>query len=126
MSESSPRLTAKLLKVIQQFPYLPRALSLIWTAAPRLTMAWLATGLVLGLLPGLTVWLSKPLVNGITAAIHAGGDWNAIQPVIGLALILAGLILAGELLNSVQNWVSTAQSEKIGDHIRCLIHPCFY
>jgi ATP-binding cassette, subfamily B, bacterial len=109
-------------KIVQQFPYLPRALGLVWTAAPRLTMAWLSTGLILGLLPGLTVWLSKPLVNGITAAIHAGGDWNAIKPVIGLALILAGLILVGELLNSVQNWVSTAQSEKIGDHISLLIH----
>jgi ATP-binding cassette, subfamily B, bacterial len=122
MSENPFPLKAKISRFVEQFPYLPRTLGLIWQAAPNLTLAWLGMVLVSGLLPAATVWLIRPLVNAITEAVAAAGEWTAVQPVIWLGLAMAGVILAGELMRSARSWVSTAQSERIEEHISRLIH----
>jgi ATP-binding cassette subfamily B protein len=122
MADPPLTLKAKFGRIIEQFPYLPRALGLIWGAAPKLTVAWLAMGVVSGLLPAATVWLVRPLVNAITDAIAAGGEWGAVQPVIWLGLAMAGVVLAGELMRSAGTWIATAQSERVGEHISRLIH----
>jgi ATP-binding cassette, subfamily B, bacterial len=122
MSENPSPLKAKISRFMAQFPYLPRTLGLIWQAAPNLTLAWLGMVLVSGLLPAVTVWLTRPLVNAITGAIAVGGEWTAVQPVIWLGLAMAGVILAVELLRSAGTWIYTAQSERVGEHISRLIH----
>ena len=122
MPEFITRLTEKWQKIAHQFPYLPRAISLVWRAAPRLTMAWLTMVLVLGLLPAFTVWFSKPLVNSITEAMASHGDPEAVMKVVSYALLMAGLILTGELLRAVGNWIRTAQAELVGAYISGLIH----
>jgi ATP-binding cassette subfamily B protein len=77
---------------------------------------------VSGLLPAATVWLVRPLVNSITGAVAAGGEWTAVQPVIWLGLAMAGVVLAGELLRNAGTWLSTAQSERVEEYISRLIH----
>ena len=105
-----------------QLPYLPRVLRLIWEAAPALAACWLAVLLVQGLLPALIVLLVRPLVDVLTAAIAAGGAWEAVRPVVGLALAMAALLLLTDLLREGGNWLHTAQSEKVGEEITRLIH----
>ena len=122
MPEAPSPLRAKLQKLALQLPYMPRALGLAWSAAPRLMLAWLAMVLILGLLPAAVVWLTRPLVNGITAAIEAGGQWEAVLPVIILGAAMAAVILAGELLRAANNWIRTAQSERVGEYVSGLIH----
>jgi ATP-binding cassette subfamily B protein len=122
MPENPSPLKAKISRFMEQFPYLSRTLGLIWQAAPNLTLAWLGMVLVSGLLPAATVWLIRPLVNAITEAVAAGGEWHAVQPVIWLGLAMAGVVLAGELLRSTRTWISTAQSERVEEHISRLIH----
>jgi ATP-binding cassette, subfamily B, bacterial len=123
-------LQAKLNKVKAQLPYLPRALGLVWAAAPGLTAAWLALLVVQGLLPAATVLLMRSLVDGLVALVGGGAAGGAApgellaaaQPVVLLAAALAGVMLLSELLGSGANWLRTAQAAQVGDHIQALIH----
>jgi ATP-binding cassette, subfamily B, bacterial len=127
MKGQGPLLT-RFRKASAQLPYLPRALGLVWAAAPGLTAAWLGLLAVQGLLPAATVLLMRSLVDGLVALVgggaagRGGATWEAAQPVVLVAALLAGVMLLGELLGSAANWVRTAQAAQVGDHIQALIH----
>jgi len=100
-------------------PYLFRTLALIWRAAPHWTVWWIALLLVQGFLPVLIVYLTRPLVNGITAAVASGAGW---RPILLPASLMAAALLLTELLRGVTQWIRTIQSELVQDHITALIH----
>jgi ATP-binding cassette, subfamily B, bacterial len=116
------RLGSKLRRAALQLPYLPRALRLVWDAAGRWTLAWIALLVVQGLLPLATVWLTRSLVDGLVAGIRTGGSWAALQPVAWSAALMAAALAAAEVLRSLSGWVRTAQAELVQDHIQSLIH----
>jgi ATP-binding cassette, subfamily B, bacterial len=105
-----------------QFPFLLRALRLVWAAAPIWTLAWASLLIVQGLLPVATVYLTRTLVNQLVASIRSGGSWEQIQPTLILAAVMLGIMALIELLQSVTEWIRTAQSELVQDHISALIH----
>jgi ATP-binding cassette subfamily B protein len=113
---------AKAREASSQLNYLMRALCLVWSAARRWTIAWAALLIFSGLLPAVTVYLTRPLVDRLALAVGSHGDWNDLRP----TLILAGLMLAAmalsEVLQSTAEWVRTAQAELVQDHISGLIH----
>src|SRR5439155_14371797 len=57
------------LRAKSSLPYLFRTLGLVWRAAPGWTAAWVALLVAQGFLPVAIVYLTRPLVNGITAAV---------------------------------------------------------
>jgi ATP-binding cassette subfamily B protein len=102
--------------------YLPRTLKLIWAAAPRWTSAWGVLLFVQGLTPVALVYLTKGLVDSLVAAMNAGGDWTHVRIAIIYVVLTAGVMLLMESLESVTEWVRTAQSELVQDHIKQLVH----
>jgi ATP-binding cassette subfamily B protein len=106
----------------RQFPYLPRAVRLVWQAAGRLTIVWAVLLVVQGLLPVALVFLTRALVDGVAAALGAGTGWAALLPLwpAGTAMLLVWL--ASEACQSLGGWIRTAQAEKVQDHIHGLIH----
>jgi ATP-binding cassette subfamily B protein len=115
-------IASRLDKVRAQLPFLPRALGLVWTASRGWTVAWISLLVIQGVLPVAVVTLTKVLVDSLVAAIDAGGAWEAIRSPLLLALLMAGLVLASELLRAVTRYVRTAQGELVSDHISGLIH----
>ncbi|MGA7874912.1 MAG: ABC transporter ATP-binding protein [Desulfoferrobacter sp.] len=113
---------SKLQKAFSQLPYLPRALGLVWDAAPRLTLVWAVLLAVQGLLPAATVYLTRALVNSLVAVAGAGAEWARLRPALLLAALMAAILLLSEILRSIINWVRTAQSELVQDHISNLVH----
>src|SRR5437867_11382343 len=99
-------------------PYLFRTLRLIGQAAPVWTAEWIALLLVQGFVPVAIVYLTRPLVNGITAAA-SGGSW---RPILLPAGLMAAALLLAELLRGATQWIRTVQSELVQDHITSLIH----
>src|SRR6266571_3114302 len=89
-------------------PYLFRTLRLIWSAARGWTAAWIALLLVQGFVPVAIVYLTRPLVNGITAAAASGGNW---RPILWPAGLMAAALLLAELLRAATQWIRAAQSE---------------
>ncbi|MBK9713272.1 MAG: ABC transporter ATP-binding protein [Kouleothrix sp.] len=102
--------------------HLSRALRLVWSTARTWTTAWIALLVAQGLLPVATVYLSKSLVDSLTAAVGARGDWPAVRPTLILAGLMVGVMVLAEVLQAATEWVRTAQSELVQDHISALIH----
>ena len=102
--------------------YAKRALGLIWEASGATTLTWIAVLVVQGLLPVATVFLTKPLVDGLQAVIGQGASWDAVRPLIGVAAAMAGILVLAELLKVALQWIGFAQSELVQDHVSDLIH----
>ena len=109
-------------KLRRQFPYLPQAVRLVRHAAGGLTIVWLVLLLVQGLLPVVSVYLTRTLVDGVAAMINNGGGWAAMQPLLPAAIAMALVLIGIELLQSIGKWLRTAQSELVQDHVQELIH----
>jgi ATP-binding cassette subfamily B protein len=122
LSESIHLLAVKLRSAAAQLRYLPRALGLVWAASRGWTAGWATLLAAQGVLPVAIVYLSRPLVDGIVAAVRAGGDWPSVYAVLILVALMAGVVLLAEILRSVTGWIRTSQSELVQDHINGLIH----
>ena len=106
----------------EQLPFLPRALRLVWTAARWRTVVWLLLLLVQGILPVALVFLTRVLVDRLTAVAGTGGSWVEIRETLAPALLMAVLLLLGEVLRAATRWVRTVQAELVRDHVSSLIH----
>ena len=105
-----------------QFGLIGRSLGLVWKVSPGLTTAWLATLVMQGLLPAVTVYLTRALVNSIVAAIETSGNRTEVQLALLLALFMGLLLAAIELLRGMSGWIRTALSERVRDNIADLVH----
>ncbi len=85
-------------------------------------VAWGILLAVQGLMPVALVYLTKPLVDGLQGTIGRGTSWDSMRPVFVLAAGIGGILLLTELLKVCLEWIGTAQSELIQDHITDLIH----
>ena len=110
----------KLRGAASQLRFLPRTAALLWASSGYWTVAWLALLAVQGLLPVAAVYLTRPLVDGLSAA--AAGDDSRIAPTMVLAGVMGGVLLLGELLRGVAGGVRTAQAKRVQDNVSSLIH----
>ncbi|MCZ6485119.1 MAG: ABC transporter ATP-binding protein, partial [Acidobacteria bacterium] len=122
MTGKSPTLATRGRALLDQLPYLPRAFSMVWEATGYWTLTWSLLLLLQGVLPVAIVYLTRWLVDGLVAAVEAGGSWESVRPTLILVALMAAVMLANELLRSATGWVRTAQSQLVRDHISTLIH----
>lgn len=99
-----------------------RTIGLLWDASGWLMVAWAAILVLQGVIPIATVWLTKPLVDALTAAVGGGVTREALAPLLGLAVALGTLLLSGAALGVARQWLGWAQAELVEDHISDLIH----
>ncbi|MFH1084505.1 MAG: ABC transporter ATP-binding protein [Chloroflexota bacterium] len=111
----------RLHKAGAQARHLPGALALVWRAARGHLAAWALLLALQGLLPAAVVTLTRALVDRLARAIGqpAGAAW---QGVLTLALGLAAVLVAQELLRGAATWVRTLQAERVQDYIADLVH----
>jgi ATP-binding cassette subfamily B protein len=102
--------------------YLVRAARLIYTAAPRWTVAWAIMLVLQGLIPVAGVALTRLLVDSLVAGIASGSTWEQLQPALLIAALLAGTFLLTEILQAASGWVRAGQAELLQDYISKLIH----
>jgi ATP-binding cassette subfamily B protein len=102
--------------------YFRRMFGLIWTATRGWTVAWLLLLTLQGLMPVALVYLTRPLVDGLTGTAGRGASWQNVQPVVFVALGMGAILLLTELLKVCQEWIGAVQSELMQDHIVDLVH----
>lgn len=102
--------------------YITRVFGLIWRAARGWMVAWAALLVVQGLMPVALVYLTKPLVDGLQATVGRGPSWESVQPVLIVAAGIGAILMLTELLKVCLQWIGTAQSELVQDHITDLVH----
>lgn len=123
MSLVNPSQKAKLTNAAIQFSYLPRTLRLVWQAGPRWTTAWVGLLLCQALLPVATIYLTKLLVNELIHVSSQGlGLGPHLRPLALLAALTAGTMVLAQVLQSISDWVRTAQAEHIEDYVKQLLH----
>lgn len=117
-----PLFRSALAKIIRHLRDVPRALRLVWDAAPRWTL-WSAVIIAAqGLLPVASVCLSRSLVNSTITALRHGTNSPSVRNAVIAATLLGAVALAGEILRSLGNWVRSNQGELVQDHIVGLVH----
>jgi ATP-binding cassette subfamily B protein len=121
MSSTADLVREKARKGLEQLPHLWRALRLVWTAAPRLTLVWGVLTLVLGLLPVVSVFLTRALVDSLVGTMGAGAGWERAREPMLLAAAAAGVLVLAEVLQALSRWIQTAQSEVVRDHMSALL-----
>lgn len=114
--------TNRLRSAVAQLSYLQQTFHLVWSAARTWTLAWFILLVIQGLLPVVTVYLTRLLVNRLVAVVGIGSSWDSIQPILVPGVLMAGVLLLTEFLRSGSEWIRTAQSELVQDHISALIH----
>lgn len=112
----------KVREVVGRLRYVGLTLGIVWKAARAWTVWWLLLLVVQGVLPAAIVFLTKWLVDSMAAAIGAGVSWEAALPVLVPAALMASLMLLQRVLGAINEWVSAGQAERVGDHIKELIH----
>lgn len=110
-----------LLSTLRELRHLPAALGLVRRAAGWRTTVWLVLLVVQGVLPVLSVVLTKLFVDALVAAMKSGQPGAIRRPLL-LAVALATVLLAMEVLRAATRWLRTAQGELVRDHITALIH----
>ena len=101
----------------------PWALQLVWQSARGWSLAWLGLVGVQGLLPVATVYLTRDLVNQLVAVGQGGqGDGGQLQTVAAIMVALALVLVVGQALQGLLDWVRTSQGDLVQDHIMDLIH----
>jgi ATP-binding cassette subfamily B protein len=102
--------------------HLERALRLVWQSAPGWTAANFGLILIQGLLPLLSLYLMKLIVDGVTGGLVAPDKSAAIQRVIWLIAIAAAVALFAAGCRSLTEIVKEAQTQVITDHVADVIH----
>ncbi len=112
---ASPRLQ------IAQLRYVPRALRMVWEAAPGWTIGSLALEILRGVLPVLTVYLTREVVDALVRLIGGGATGAGIGPAVPAFALFGLTMLAGNLLGDAAGYVRVALSERVQDHVNGLI-----
>ncbi len=99
--------------------YVGMALRLIWSAASRWTVVWFVLLAVQGLLPAAVVYLTKWLVDSLALAVAGEVGLGAV---LAPASIMGGIMILQRILGGLNEWVSTAQAELVGDKVKALVH----
>ncbi len=115
-------LKTKLGGAMLQLRHLPRVWALVWNASRRWAVAWISLLLVQGLIPVAAVYLTRFVVDGVVAAIDAGGTWESIVPVLWPAGLMAGVLLLTEVVGALLSMIREYQAELIQDAIANRVH----
>ncbi len=101
---------------------LGRAIRLVWSCAPLETVANLLLQLLGGLLPLVTLYLIKLLVDAVAAGLTAGGGGPGARRVLVLVSLAAGVALLGNLLRQLQEVATESQALRVTDHVFGRLH----
>ena len=97
-----------------------RSLPFLWTAAPRETVFMVAAVLLQGIVPALSIWITKQVVDTVATGLTQGRELSSM--LLGsLVAAWIGALLLETLLGA---WVRTVQGnlgEKLTTHINLLL-----
>jgi ATP-binding cassette subfamily B protein len=99
-----------------------RAVALVWRSAPGYTTAGLALMVLQGVLPLVSLYLLKLVVDAVAAAVAAPDPAAAFRPVVLDLALLGAASLAAVVCRSLAAYVSEAQSQAATDHVSDLLH----
>jgi ATP-binding cassette, subfamily B, bacterial len=107
-------------KVTQAFHLLP-ALQLVWQSSPQWTVARVAVLSLQGVLPLLSLFLLKLIIDQIAVGLTAADKSAAFEHALFLLILSGCVMLLTSLFTSLAELVNAAQSYRVTDHIQELL-----
>ncbi len=107
---------------LRRLLYLRRALHLVWQSTPSWTIASTALLVVQGILPLLSLYLTKLMVDAVSTGLSATDKAAVLGQVMTLIVLAGGVALAGDLCSAIAGFVSEAQSQVVTDYVHSLLH----
>jgi ATP-binding cassette, subfamily B, bacterial len=118
MREITKTLSVRFQKVLLFLP----ALRLVWQSSPGWTIARIALLITQGILPLLSIYLTKLIVDSVTTGLTAPDKIAAFYQVLTL-LILAGVVtVISGLCTSLGEFVNMAHSMRVNNYMQGIIH----
>jgi len=98
------------------FQMIPKALGLVWEATPRFATTNAILTVVQGVLPAITLYFSKAIVDGVIKAFQVQTRAQT-QYVLTLVALWFGVQLLASLLQTVSQLVTSLQSDLLSNYI---------
>ena len=108
--------------LLQQLNYIPRALRLVWKAARGWTIIFIGIMLVQSLLPVLTIYLTREVVDALVDFLNAGSQPGETALLTTYGILFGLTLILTAILGSAQTYVFTGLSEHTQDDITNVIH----
>ncbi|MDT8390372.1 MAG: ABC transporter ATP-binding protein [Lentisphaeria bacterium] len=99
-----------------------RAISLVWRASPGWTLVNAGLVIVQGVLPLISLYLIKRVIDTISEAVSAEGADGTLSSMIILVAIAAAIALVQTGLEKLSAYVTEAQSSVVGDYVHDVMH----
>ncbi len=101
---------------------LRQALGLVWSSAPRWTMASAAIVVLQGILPLATLYLMKLIVDSVSAGALAADKNAYFEGTLALIALAGGATLLTSVFRSMSATISEAQSAQVSDYVQDVLH----
>jgi ATP-binding cassette, subfamily B, bacterial len=99
-----------------------RAVRLVWESAPGWTAASVVLVIIQGILPLLSLYLMKLVLDSISGGLNATDKGQAFAQA-GQYIVLAGAVaLIAALVNSLAGLVGEAHAQAVTDHVHDILH----
>jgi ATP-binding cassette subfamily B protein len=95
---------------------IPKAVGLVWEATPGYASANVALTVVQGILPAVAIWFTKAIVDGVIVAAKTQSR-AATAHVLELVAFWFGVQLFLSLLSTLQQFISSLQTDLLGNHV---------
>jgi ATP-binding cassette, subfamily B, bacterial len=102
--------------------YLLRALGLVWRSSPRWTIVSVILVVIEGLLPLLSLYLMKLVLDAVTIALTASDKETASQEVLFFIALAGGVALLGAFVRTLSGLASSLQGQVVTDYMYGIIH----
>ncbi|RPJ85133.1 MAG: ABC transporter ATP-binding protein, partial [Acidobacteria bacterium] len=109
-------------RIVQRSHLLARAFRLVWESAPGWTLLGLGLVVLQGVLPLVSLYLLKLVVDALTLAVQGSQPSASASPVLVILAVAGGVALLEVLARSGAAFISEAQTETVTDHLSDLIH----
>jgi ATP-binding cassette subfamily B protein len=104
------------------FGYSRRALQLVWTTSPRLSISLGLLTVLAGTLPAAVAYVGALIIDAVVAAIQAGPDRSELTTRVLLLVVVEGLLVAA--IAGMQRGISLCQSllrAQLGQRVNAMI-----
>jgi len=101
---------------------LKRALHLVWQSTPGWTIASVVLFIVQGVLPLLSLYLIKLIIDAVTVGVAAPEKTEVLGHVALLLGIAGGIALFSALCNSIAELIREHQTQVVTDHVHDILH----
>ncbi|MEO0351094.1 MAG: ABC transporter ATP-binding protein [Cyanobacteria bacterium P01_A01_bin.15] len=112
----------KLRSFFQNTQRLIPALRLVWQSSPRWTVLRLLLVTLEGFLPLASIYIVKLLVDALTGRVATDSPQRVLEQIAPLLGAVVGVSLVALLCKAFSELVNTAQTQRVSDHMRSILH----